>query len=65
MANDLSAAFAQIEKQSKQMAIDAMREVANKMHKMAIKTARKCLKQYYANYKPKRYFVYNIKYEKY
>lgn len=55
MANDLSAVFAQIEKQSKQMAIDAMREVANKMHKLAIKTARNCLKQYYANYKPKRY----------
>jgi ribosomal protein L22 len=55
MAKDLSAAFAQIEKQSKQMAIEAMREVANKMHKMAIKTAKDCLKRYYASYKPKRY----------
>lgn len=55
MANDLNAAFAQIAKQSEKMAIDAMREVANKMHKLAIKTAKDCLKQYYASYKPKRY----------
>ena len=55
MANDLNAVFAQIEKQSKKMAIDAMREAADKMHKMAIKTAKDCLKQYYASYTPKRY----------
>ena len=55
MAKDLSDAFKQIEKQSKQMAIDAMREVANKAHKMAIQTAKNCLAQYYSNYKPKRY----------
>lgn len=55
MANDLSAAFVQIEKQSKKMAIDAMRKAAAKMDIMAVKTARKCLEQYYASYTPKRY----------
>lgn len=55
MANDLGGAFKQIEKQSKQMAINAMREAANKAHKMAIKVAKNCLNQYYKNYSPKRY----------
>ena len=55
MAKDLSDAFKQIEKQSRKMAIDAMREVANKAHQMAIKTAKNCLARYYKNYNPKRY----------
>lgn len=55
MANDLSAAFKQIEKQSKQMALNAMREVAEKARKMAVQTAKKCLVRYYKNYNPKRY----------
>lgn len=55
MANDVKAIFKQIGKQSEQMAIDAIRDVANKAHDKAIKTARNCLKQYYANYAPKRY----------
>lgn len=55
MANNLGAAFKQIEKQSKQMALDSMRKVAQKAHKMAIKAAKNCLRQYYQNYKPKRY----------
>ena len=55
MAKNLGDAFKQIEKQSKQIAIDAMRTVAAKAHKMAIKTAKNCLLQYYKNYRPKRY----------
>jgi hypothetical protein len=55
MAQDISVFFKQIEKQSKQMAINAMREVAKKSRNMAIKTARDCLENYYASYKPKRY----------
>ena len=55
MAHDLGDAFKQIEKQSKQMAINAMREAATKAHKMAIKVAKNCLNQYYKNYSPKRY----------
>lgn len=55
MAGDISAAFAQIERQSKQMALDAMRKVAQQAHQMAITTAKKCLARYYSSYKPKRY----------
>ena len=55
MANDLNAVFAQIAKQSEQMAIDAMSKVGHKMYDMALQTARKCLERYYASYTPKRY----------
>ena len=55
MAGDLNAIFAQINKQSKQMAINAMREVANKMRDLVIKTAQDSLKRYYASYTPRQY----------
>ena len=55
MVNNLSDVFKQLEKQSKQMAIEAIREVAEKSRVMAVKTAKNCLAQYYKNYKPKRY----------
>jgi hypothetical protein len=55
MAKNLGDAFKEIEKQSKQMAINSMKTVAQKAHKLALKKALSCLKQYYKNYKPKRY----------
>lgn len=55
MAKDINIAFAQIEKQSKQMAIDAMRRVAQKAYAIAKKTAQNCLARYYENYRPQRY----------
>ena len=55
MANNLNNVFKQLEKQSKQIVANSMRDVAQKAYALAKKKASSCLKQYYKNYKPKRY----------
>lgn len=55
MANNLNNVFKQLEKQSKQIVAGSMRDVAQKAYVLAKKKAASCLKQYYKNYKPKRY----------
>lgn len=55
MATKLDAMFKKIESNSKQMAIQAMKDVADKAYAMSKKKAAECLKNYYNNHKPKRY----------
>lgn len=55
MATQLDAIFKKIEKNSKQIAIEAMRDVAREAYKLSANKAKECLKNYYSSYKPKRY----------
>jgi hypothetical protein len=44
--------FKKINKNSKQMAVQVMRDVANQAFKLSTEKAKECLKDYYNNYKP-------------
>lgn len=55
MAKDIATMFKRLERQSYQVGVDAMREVAKRANVIAYQTAIDCLQQYYTNYSPKRY----------
>ena len=52
MATNLDAMFKKIDKNSKQTAVQAMRDVANQAFQLSTEKAKECLRNYYNNYKP-------------